>query len=77
MVSSLGCLAHLDADSVAHSVYSPGSQAVRDIAAEFGSIVLQENGEEIDRKKLGAIVFADRSEMAVSRAVSHAGIGLD
>jgi dephospho-CoA kinase len=77
LVSSLGCLAHLDADSVAHSVYSPGSQAVRDIAAEFGSIVLQENGEEIDRKKLGAIVFADRSEMAVSRAVSHAGIGLD
>jgi dephospho-CoA kinase len=56
----------LDADSIAHSVYSPGSQAVRDIAAEFGSNILQPNGDEIDRKKLGSIVFADRSAMAVS-----------
>lgn len=55
-----------DADSVAHSVYTPGSQAVRDIVAAFGSGILQTNGEEIDRKKLGSIVFADRSEMEVS-----------
>jgi len=63
LVSELGCLDHLDADSVAHSVYTPGSQAVRDIVAAFGSGILQTNGEEIDRKKLGSIVFADRSEM--------------
>jgi dephospho-CoA kinase len=58
--------ASLDADSIAHSVYSPGSQAVRDIVAEFGSHILQPNVDEIDRKKLGSIVFADRSAMAVS-----------
>lgn len=70
MVSKLGCLAHLDADSLAHTVYSPGSQAVKDIVNEFGKeILLEDDGsekEEIDRKKLGAIVFSDRSEMAVS-----------
>jgi dephospho-CoA kinase len=66
MVSKLGCLAHLDADLVAHSVYNPGSQAVKDIVAEFGKEILQDTDkEEIDRKKLGALVFADRSQMAV------------
>jgi dephospho-CoA kinase len=66
LVSELGCLAHLDADSLAHSVYSPGSQAVKEIVAAFGEGILQEeNKDEIDRKKLGTIVFADRSEMAV------------
>lgn len=68
MVSKLGCLVHLDADSLAHTVYSPGSQAVKDIVNEFGKeILLEDDGsekEEIDRKKLGAIVFSDRSEMA-------------
>jgi len=67
LVSELGCLAHLDADSIAHSVYRPGSPAVRDIVAAFGKDVLvqEEKGTEtIDRKKLGAIVFGDRQEMA-------------
>jgi hypothetical protein len=82
LVSELGCLAHLDADSIAHTVYRPGSQAVRDIVEEFGRDILllpprqardhtknddteKENKDEIDRKKLGAIVFADRSAMSV------------
>eukprot|EP00934_Nitzschia_sp_Nitz4_P004743 Nitzschia sp. Nitz4//scaffold2_size372955//365995//366903//NITZ4_000484-RA/size372955-processed-gene-0.462-mRNA-1//1//CDS//3329546961//4733//frame0 len=64
LVSDLNCLAHLDADSVAHAVYQPGSQAITDLVEEFGPGILQPNGQEIDRKKLGAIVFADRSEMA-------------
>lgn len=68
LVSDCDCLVHLDADSLAHSVYSPGSQAVKEIAAEFGSEVLvqQQDILEIDRKKLGAIVFSDRKDMAVS-----------
>lgn len=32
----------------------------------FGSSILQPDSEEIDRKKLGSIVFADRSAMVVS-----------
>lgn len=54
-----------DADTIAHTIYSPGSQAVRDIVKEFGDEVLEEdNADVIDRKKLGAIVFADRAQMS-------------
>lgn len=52
-----------EADSIAHSVYHPDSNAVIDIASEFGSHVLDENGA-IDRKKLGEIVFADPDQMS-------------
>jgi dephospho-CoA kinase len=61
---SLSIIDHTDADTLAHTVYSPGSQAVRDIVKAFGDEVLQEdNADVIDRKKLGAIVFADRAQM--------------
>lgn len=64
LVSSLGCVAHLDADTIAHGVYSPGTQAVRDVVAEFGTKILQDGtNDTIDRKKLGPIVFGDRSKM--------------
>lgn len=66
LVDSCQCLAHIDADKVAHSVYAPGSQAVQDVVAKFGKEILVEDANpiEIDRKKLGAIVFAERSAMA-------------
>jgi dephospho-CoA kinase len=51
-----------DADSIAHTVYEPGSQAVEDIVKALGSEILRSNGE-IDRKKLGSIVFSDRDAM--------------
>lgn len=51
-----------DADAIAHTVYRPGSQAVKDVAEAFGSDIMQSNGE-IDRKKLGSIVFADIKDM--------------
>ena len=65
LVSELNCLAHVDADSIAHTVYEPGSRAVDDVVKAFGSQVLLENScpDEIDRKKLGAIVFSDRQAM--------------
>jgi len=78
LVSDCSCLVHLDADSLAHSVYQPGSPAVYDIISVFGSDILLETPTptsssstttslpEIDRKKLGAIVFSNRMEMAVS-----------
>ena len=73
LVSNLKCAAHVDADSVAHTVYEPGSPGVRAIVDEFGSTVAKKNdcstiadkGKlEIDRAALGAIVFSDRNEMA-------------
>ena len=56
-------VALLEADSMAHAVYTPGSEALTKIADEFGSHILQDDGN-INRKELGAIVFADPSKMA-------------
>jgi len=63
LVSEFNCLAHLDADSIGHSVYSPGSETVRLIGEEFGQDVLQNDPQEVNRPKLGAIVFSDPDQM--------------
>lgn len=52
---------HLDTDSIAHSVYSPGSQAISEIATEFGPSIIADGN--VDRKALGAIVFSDPKMM--------------
>ena len=57
------CVAHLEADSMAHAVYTPGSEALAKIANEFGSHILEEDGN-VNRKELGAIVFSDPAKMA-------------
>lgn len=55
-------VALLEADSMAHAVYTPGSEALAKIADEFGAHILQDDGT-INRKELGAIVFADPAKM--------------
>lgn len=62
LVSELNCLAHIDSDSIAHTVYEPNSPAANEIVHEFGSDLQLMSGE-IDRKKLGAIVFSDSNAM--------------
>ncbi|KAL3769498.1 hypothetical protein ACHAWO_006196 [Cyclotella atomus] len=63
MVDTLGCVGRIDADLLAHDVYEPGSQSLRDIVAEFGDNILGSDAT-IDRKKLGAIVFSDSNAMS-------------
>ena len=48
----------IDADEVAHAVMGKGSACLAEVCEAFGQDVLQKDGE-LDRKKLGAIVFAD------------------
>lgn len=62
LVSELECWAHIDSDSIAHTVYEPNSKALSEVVAEFGPEVLLDNGE-IDRKTLGSLVFADITAM--------------
>ena len=67
MVDKLGCVARIDADKLAHCVYEPGSQSLQEIVAEFGNDILLDSGgdkAEIDRQKLGAIVFSDPNAMS-------------
>lgn len=63
LVDDLGCWAHLEADTIAHKVYEPNSQAVKEIAEEFGAQILTNDGQ-VDRQQLGAIVFSSADSMA-------------
>lgn len=52
----------LDADKLGHQAYEPNTQTWSDVVATFGEDLVQYN-QEIDRRKLGGIVFGDPSAM--------------
>jgi dephospho-CoA kinase len=69
MLAELG--AHvIDTDKVGHSVYAPGSEGFTRIIAAFGRSIVAADGT-IDRKKLGAVVFADATRRAELNAIVH------
>jgi len=71
----LACLgAHvIDADKVAHQVMRAGTPVHAAIVAEFGPDIVREDGE-IDRGKLGAIVFADPQALARLETLVHPAV---
>ena len=69
MLQSLGAVL-VDADKVGHQSYLPDSPAWKDIIAEWGEGLLQPN-REIDRKKLGAIVFENSGALAKLNHMVH------
>jgi dephospho-CoA kinase len=60
----------IDADVVAREVVSPGGPALAEIAAAFGSDVLDASGA-LDRARLRGRVFADPAERARLEAILH------
>lgn len=60
----------IDADLLAREVVQPGQPALTEIAARFGPGVLNADGS-LDRKALGARVFADAGERAALNAIVH------
>jgi dephospho-CoA kinase len=72
LLRRLGCEI-IDADLLAREVVEPGQPALRQIAAEFGPDVLTAGGA-LDRKKLGAIVFADPVRRLRLEAITHPAI---
>ena len=60
----------ISADQVGHEAYQPQSEAWRRVVETFGQGILQSNGE-IDRKKLGALVFADTGQLAKLNQIMH------
>lgn len=48
----------IDADQLAREVVEPGSEGLAAVVREFGREMLDRRGE-LDRKRLGALVFAD------------------
>jgi dephospho-CoA kinase len=51
----------LDADLIARDAVLPGSPILQSIASRYGNALIQADGS-LDRKQLGAIVFADSQE---------------
>jgi dephospho-CoA kinase len=60
----------IDADRVGHETYQPGTAGWDRVVAQFGRGVIAADGT-IDRKHLGAIVFADSTQLARLNAIVH------
>ena len=60
----------ISADEVGHEAYTPNTEAWEQVIAAFGDDILQDDGE-IDRRKLGAIVFSDPSQLEKLNQIMH------
>ena len=63
----------IDADQLARDVVEPEQPAWKQIVAEFGGGIVTAEGA-LDRKKLGAIVFADPERRRRLEAITHPAI---
>lgn len=61
---------HIDTDKIARQVVEPGSAGLAALVGYFGNGILCADGS-LDRKKLAAIVFSDRSKLAALNGITH------
>lgn len=59
----------IDADKISREVSARGGAAFDEIVGAFGEEIL--SGGEIDRKRLGGIVFADREKLDTLNKITH------
>lgn len=64
----------IDADKIAREVVEPGTEGLARVVEAFGEEILCRDGT-LDRKKLGAIVFADRDKLATLNSIVHPLVG--
>jgi len=60
----------IDADRVGHELLRRPHPAYQEVVRRFGSEILDPTGE-IDRKRLGAVVFADPTKLRDLNAILH------
>jgi len=60
----------IDVDELARDVVRKGEIAYNRIVQSFGEDILLHNGE-INRKKLGSIVFSDKEKLALLNSITH------
>ena len=60
----------INADQIGHQAYNPHSEIWQEVVKAFGEEILQPSGE-IDRKKLGSIVFADPDQLTRLNQIMH------
>jgi dephospho-CoA kinase len=64
----------LDADRVTHELQQPGEPVYQAIVSEFGPDILSAPGGPIDRRALGAIVFADPAALRRLEQIVHPAV---
>ena len=69
MLQDLGAVV-INADQVGHEAYTPHSETWNAVVQAFGDSILSENGE-INRRKLGSIVFASPEQLAILNGIMH------
>ena len=69
VLRELGCHV-LDADKTSREVVEPGTPGLRQIVADFCKDILLPDGT-LDRKKMGAIVFADAEKRQILNSIVH------
>lgn len=63
----------INADELAHELILAGSPAFSEIVRHFGTAILDVAGQ-VDRKRLGEIVFGDAAKRAALNAILHPAI---
>ncbi len=66
----------IDADIIAREVVEPGKEAYKGIVDAFGQEILQTNGE-IDRQKLGSIIFHNEDKRLLLNRIVHPAIRME
>src|SRR5512139_2555814 len=72
MLEELGATV-IDADALVHELQRKGTPTYAAIVAAFGPGILDRAGE-IDRKALGAIVFADAAQLRTLESIVHPAV---
>ncbi|MBI5563345.1 MAG: dephospho-CoA kinase [Chloroflexi bacterium] len=75
MLHDLGATV-IDADALVHELQRPGTPTYDAIVAAFGRGILDRVGE-IERKALGAIVFADPDRLRVLESILHPAVAIE
>lgn len=72
VLAARGCVL-LNADELGHEAISRGQPAYNELVKEFGAGILKEDGE-IDRHRLGALVFGDQDRVRRLNQIVHPAI---
>ncbi len=72
MLAELGAR-YIDADEIAHQVIAWGGPAFSGVVEAFGEGILDANGQ-IDRRRLGGIVFADAARLRALEEIVHPAV---
>src|SRR4030067_2368122 len=75
MLADLGATV-IDADALVHELQRRGTPTYDAVVAQFGSGILRQDGE-IDRQRLGAIVFSNPERLRVLERILHPAVAVE